>query len=66
MRQIAQVVLEGGKAGDDLALHAECRQPIRDALLGVGDDFQNRLPQLLKRAALGLLQPFQIGVDLVC
>src|ERR1041385_591261 len=51
--EVAQVILEGGEAGDDPALDTEGRNLVRDDLFGVGDDLEDRVPQSLERAALG-------------
>src|SRR5262245_22731898 len=39
------------KPGDDLAVEAERRQPVADALLGIGQEFPKRPPQSLERRA---------------
>jgi len=65
MRQVAQVVLEGGEAGDQLPVEAKGRGPVGEALLGVGDDLPDCLPEVRQRGALGLLEPDQVGVDLL-
>ena len=65
MRQVAQMVLEGGEAGDNLAVQAECRRPVGEALLGVGDNLQDCLSQRLERAALRLVQSCQVSVYLL-
>jgi hypothetical protein len=53
--EVAEVILEGGEARDDLALDAKSRDLVRNDLFGVGDDLEDRAPQRLERAALGLL-----------
>jgi len=53
--QVAQVILERGKAGDGLTAHAEGGHAVRDHPLGVWDDLKNGPAQCLKRAALRLI-----------
>jgi hypothetical protein len=48
VRRIGEVVLERGETGDYLAVHTEGGHPVRDPLLGVGDDLEDRLTQPLK------------------
>jgi hypothetical protein len=57
------VVFEGREAGNDPALDAEGGNLVRDHLLGVGDDLEDRAPQRLERAALGLLDPSEVRVN---
>src|SRR5437588_5079099 len=62
--QVAQVVLEGGEACDHLPFDAERGDPVGDALLGLGNDLEDRAPQRLQGGAFGLLEVFQVLVDL--
>ena len=55
--EIAEVVLEGREAGNDPALDPEGGHPVRDDLLGVGDDLEDRSPQRLECAARLLDSP---------
>ncbi len=57
------MILEGREAGNDPAVDAKGRDLVRDDLLGLGDDLEDRAPQRLERAALGLLDPSEILVD---
>ena len=54
-RQVAEVILEGGEAGYDLAADAECGNAVRDSLLSVRDDLEDGVAQRLKRVALRLV-----------
>ena len=57
------MIFEGREAGNDLAVDAKGGDLVRDDLFGVGDDFEDRAPQRLERAALGLLDPSEILVN---
>jgi hypothetical protein len=63
-RQVAQVILERGKASDRLTAYPESRNAVGDHLFRVRDDLEDRAPQRLKRAAARLLDTTQILVDL--
>jgi len=43
--QVTEVVLDGRESGDDLGLHPEGRHAVGDALLRLGNDFEDRSPQ---------------------
>ena len=60
------MVLERTEPGDRFALDLERRQPIGDALLGVGDHVQNTLSQLLKGTPLRLAHSSKVAVDVAC
>ncbi len=64
-RQVAEVCPERCQAGEDPALDTERGYAIGDHLLGVGDQREDRLTHRLQRAALGLIQRVQIGIDLL-
>jgi len=49
------VILKGRETRDDLPAHTEGRNPVRDHLIGVRNDLENRPAQRLKRAALRLV-----------
>ena len=57
------MIVEGREAGNDSALDAEGGNLVRDELLGVGDDLEDRAPQRLERAALGLLDTAEVLVN---
>ena len=59
------MILEGRLAGNDPALDPEGGNLVRDHLLGVRDDLEDRAPQRLERAALRLLDPSEVLVN-VC
>jgi len=59
------VALECGEAGDRLTPYAEGGNAVRDHLLRIGDDLENRLAQRLERAAFRLLDTAQVLVDLL-
>jgi hypothetical protein len=63
--QVAQVILECCESGDDLALHSESRRPVRDALLGLGEEAGDGIAQLTQRGSLGLIELGQIPIDLL-
>src|ERR1700730_3782568 len=65
VRQIAEMVLERGESSYDLAPESVRRHPIRDDLLGFGNDAANGLPQLLQRSPFGLIELRQILVNLL-
>lgn len=65
VRQVAEVGLERGEAGDRLSAHLEGREAIGHPLLGLGEDVKYRLAQLGERFALGLIQAIQVLVDLL-
>ena len=62
--QVAQVILERGKAGDGLAAGAEGGNPVRDDLLSVRDDLEDRAAKCLRRAPLRLIDTPQVLVNL--
>jgi hypothetical protein len=62
--QVAQVVLEGGKARDRLALDLETGHAVGDALLGVGDHSQDVAAEPAERRALRFIQALQVLIDL--
>src|ERR1022692_1835482 len=62
--QVAQVVLEGGKACDRLAIDLEAGQGVGDALLGIGDHREDVAAELAERRALRFVQTLQVVVDL--
>jgi hypothetical protein len=62
MRQVAQVVLEGGETGDDFSIDPEGGHAVRDALLGFGDDPKDRLAQFLQGSALRLFYFRKVAV----
>jgi hypothetical protein len=64
VREIAQVILEGGKSGNRLALHLEGGTTVSDALLSIRNDFHDVAAELLERRSLGLLNPPEVVVDL--
>ena len=57
------MILEGCKAGNDPTLDAKRRHLVRNDLFRLRDDLEDRAPQSFKRAALGLLDPAKIFVD---
>jgi hypothetical protein len=59
------VILERGKPGDRLTRHTEGGNPVGDHLFGVRNDLENGAAQRLKRAALRLLDPTQVLVNLL-
>jgi hypothetical protein len=59
------MVLKRGEPRDGLAPDLEGRDTVGDPLVGLGQDLQDRLPQLGQRGALRLLQSIQILVDLL-
>src|ERR1035441_2720055 len=63
-RQVAQVILERGKAGDRLTAYPESRHAVGDHFFRIPDDLEDPAPQGLKRAAARLLNTTQILVDL--
>src|SRR5207253_9637134 len=62
-RQVAQVVLEGGEAGDRLPIHPEGGNAIRDHLLGLGDDSKDGAAERLERAPFRLLDTPEVVVN---
>src|SRR5207302_8071489 len=62
---IAEMVLEGGKSGDDLSVDSKGGHLVGDALFRLGDDGQDRPPQLFETRSLRLLDLGEIGVDLL-
>src|SRR5580692_1417060 len=66
VRKVAQMILERGEPGDGLSPDLEGGEAVGHALLGVGEDVEDPLPQQGQRAALRLLQGFQVSVDLLC
>src|SRR5205807_6149697 len=63
-RQVAQVVLERRESRDNLAVHAEGGNAVRDPLLSLWDDLENQAAQRLKGYALRLVDTAQVVVDL--
>jgi len=57
------VGLEGGEPRDHLPLPTVCGHAVGDALLGIRDDAEDGLPQLLQRLPLRLVQPGQVFID---
>jgi hypothetical protein len=57
-------MLERREAGDDPAVDAKRRDLVRDDLFGVRDDLEDRAPQRLERAALGLLDALEVLVNI--
>jgi L-lysine 2,3-aminomutase len=55
-RQVAQVVPKRGEARNHLAMHAEGGNAVRDALVSLWDDLENRAAQRLKGSALRLVE----------
>ena len=65
MRQVAQMVFERGEPGDGLSADLEGRESVGDALLGLGEEVEDRLAQLGQRGALRLFQRIEVPVDLL-
>ena len=61
--QVAQVILERGKASDCLAAHAEGGNTVRDHLFSVRDDLEDGAAKCLKRVALRLIETPQVLVN---
>ena len=58
------MTLKRGEAGHRLTAHPEGGNAIRDHLLGVGNDLENRAAKRLKGGALGLADAAQVFIDL--
>jgi hypothetical protein len=65
VRQIRQMVLERSEPGDHLAVDAKCRHAVGDARLRVRDNRSDRATESGKGASAGLLEPGQVGIDLI-
>jgi hypothetical protein len=61
--QVAQMVVKRSESGHGLAVELERRHPIRDALLCLGHDFEDRLSQRLQRASLRLVERREVPID---
>ena len=61
--KVRAVVLECRDARNGLAAQLERRHLVRDALLGLGNDAQDRLPHLLERRALRLGNSSEVCID---
>src|SRR5581483_12228924 len=64
-RQVAQVILEGGEAGNGLPAHPKSGYAIGDHLFGFWDHLEDGAAERLERAALWLVEAAQIVVDRV-
>src|SRR6266853_4639825 len=60
------MLLERRKAGHRLAPNLERGHAVGDALFGLGHDFENRRPQRLERASLGLVEGREVAVNFSC
>src|ERR1700730_10030863 len=59
------MALEGRETSNSLAPELKRRHAVRDALLCVRDDRNDRVAQLSKRCSLGLVKSAEVLVDLV-
>jgi hypothetical protein len=62
--QVAQMVFERSESGHRLAVELERRHSVRDALLRLGHDFEDRSSQCLQRASLRLVERREVAIDL--
>src|SRR5207245_9503100 len=55
---------EGCESGDDLAMHAERRRRIGDALLSLGNELLNRSAERLQGVAFGMIELCKVVINI--
>jgi hypothetical protein len=59
-------MLERSKSGDHFSIESKGWKGVRDALLSVGDELHNRVAHFTQGFSLGVVQRFEISVDILC